>query len=75
VDEVFFSNELGLAKPDRAIFDAVIRDLGTTAGRIAYFDDTAANVDAASAAGLDAHLTDGVAELEACLVRLGLLSG
>lgn len=75
VDDFFFSNELGLAKPEPAIFAAAIRGLGTPAARIAYFDDTAANVDAASAAGMRAHLTDGVAALEACLVRLGLLRG
>jgi glucose-1-phosphatase len=73
VDEFFFSNELGLAKPEPAIFTAAIRELGVPAPRIAYFDDTAANVDAASDAGMCAHLTDGVAALEACLVRLGLL--
>ena len=75
VDEFFFSNELGLAKPDPAIFAAVIRELGVPGARIAYFDDTAANVDAAAAAGMSAHLTDGVDELEACLVDLGLLPG
>lgn len=75
VDEFYFSNELGLAKPEPAIFAAVIRDLGVPAARIAYFDDTAANVDEAAAAGMSAHLTDGVAALEACLLRLGLLPG
>ncbi|HSO22208.1 MAG TPA: HAD-IA family hydrolase [Chondromyces sp.] len=75
VDEFFFSNELGLAKPDPAIFAAAIRELGVPAARVAFFDDTAANIDAAGAAGMDAHLTDGVDELEACLLRLGLLPG
>ena len=73
VDEFYFSNERGLAKPEPAIFAAAIRELRVPAARIAYFDDTAANVDAAEAAGMSAHLTDGPAALEACLVRLGLL--
>jgi putative hydrolase of the HAD superfamily len=75
VDSFYFSNEIGLAKPDRAIFVAVTRDLGVPAARIAYFDDTAANVDAAAASGLSAYQTDGIDELEACLLRLGLLPG
>ncbi len=74
VDHQFFSNEIGLAKPDPKIFDYAIRSLGTPPRRIAFFDDTAVNVEAAAKVGMDAHLTDGIDELKLCLERMGIVS-
>ena len=73
VDSFFFSDEIGLVKPDREIFDYVIRDLAVSPRRIAFFDDTPVNVEAARNAGLCAFLVDGIVELEAQLQRLGLI--
>ena len=72
IDHQFFSNEIGLAKPDPKIFDFAIQSLGTPAHRIAFFDDTAVNVEAAAKAGMNAHLTDGIDDLKLCLERLGI---
>jgi len=74
VDHQFFSNEIGLAKPDPKIFDFAIQSLGIPANRIAFFDDTAVNVEAAANAGMNAHLTDGIDDLKLCLERLGIVS-
>jgi putative hydrolase of the HAD superfamily len=74
LDRYYLSDEIGLVKPDREIFDHVISDLGVPPGRIGFFDDTEINVDAAQAAGMNAYEVDGVAELEARLDRLGILS-
>lgn len=68
----FFSNELGLLKPQPEIFDLVIRELGVPADRIAFFDDTEDNVAAARRAGMNAHRVEGVAELEERLAALGV---
>ena len=73
VDSFYFSDEIGLVKPDREIFDYVIRDLAVSPRRIAFFDDTPVNVEAARNAGLSAFLVDGIAELEAHLQSLGLI--
>jgi putative hydrolase of the HAD superfamily len=70
----YFSDELGLVKPDREIFEHVIRDLGVPPSRIAFFDDTAINVEVARDAGMAAYEVDGIVELEARLHQLGLLS-
>ena len=73
VDTFFFSDEVGLVKPDREIFDFVIRDLAVSPRRIAFFDDTPINVEAAREAGLEAHRADGLAALEAQLHSLGII--
>jgi HAD superfamily hydrolase (TIGR01509 family) len=73
VDSFYFSDEIGLVKPDREIFDHVIRDLAVRPRKIAFFDDTPVNVEAARNAGLGAFLVDGIVELEATLQRLGLM--
>ncbi|MEO8505968.1 MAG: HAD-IA family hydrolase [Acidobacteriota bacterium] len=72
-ERFYFSNELRLAKPSPEIFTWVLSDLAVPAPRIAYFDDTALNVEAAARAGMSAYRTDGFAELERCLTGLGLL--
>ncbi|MEN8162541.1 MAG: HAD family phosphatase [Acidobacteriota bacterium] len=73
IDTYYFSDEIGMVKPDHEIFDYVIRDLATPPRRIAFFDDTPVNVEAAREAGLNAFLVDGVEELEIQLQRLGLI--
>ena len=73
IDHQFFSNEIGLAKPDPEIFDFAIQGLGVPANRIAFFDDTAVNVEVAAQTGMQAHLVDGIAELELCLHQIGIL--
>jgi HAD superfamily hydrolase (TIGR01509 family) len=56
--EQFASHLLGLAKPDRAIFAAVEARTGVEASRILFFDDVAANVEGARAAGWHAEQID-----------------
>jgi len=73
IDSFFFSDEIGHVKPEREIFDFVIRDLAVSPRRIAFFDDTPVNVDAAREAGFEAHRVDGLAALEAQLHSLGII--
>jgi len=73
MDSYYFSDELGQVKPDREIFEHVIRDLDVPPGRIAFFDDTPINVEAARKVGIIAYEVDGLAELESRLQGLGVL--
>ena len=73
VDTYYFSDEIGMVKPDHEIFAYVIRDLAVPPRRIAFFDDTSVNVEAARNVGLTAFLVDGIVELETQLQCLGAL--
>ena len=73
MDRYYFSDELGLVKPDREVFEHVVRDLEVPPERIAFFDDTPVNVKAARKVGIIAYEVDGIAELESRLDRLGVL--
>lgn len=55
----FVSCQLGLRKPDRAIFEAAVRALGLSPRECLFIDDRAANCDAARAVGMYALEFDG----------------
>jgi len=73
LDACFSSHELGLYKPDRAVFDAVLGALDAAPERVVFFDDNQVNVDGGAAAGLVSHRVAGIPELRGLLVRQGLL--
>lgn len=73
-DRHFPSYQLGLAKPDPAIFVRVLELLGADADRVVFFDDNQVNADAARAVGLDAYRVDGPGEARAVLARLGVIA-
>lgn len=73
-DRYYFSDEIGLVKPEREIFEYVISDLAVAPGRIAFFDDTTINVESARRAGMSAFETDGIGDLEARLRALGVIN-
>jgi putative hydrolase of the HAD superfamily len=69
-DDLLYSCELGVAKPDPAYFAAAARRLGTAPGRTLLLDDNADNVAGAKEAGLVAELFrtgGGRAELDRIL--------
>ena len=58
-DRAFLSTELGLHKPDRAIFERVLADLGCTPPEAVFTDDKLENVAGARATGMHAiHYRD-----------------
>lgn len=59
---LFLSHQLGLAKPDPAIFAAVEATTGIDAAHILYFDDVAPNIEAARALGWHAEQIDHLVE-------------
>jgi putative hydrolase of the HAD superfamily len=73
IDTFYLSDEIGVVKPDRAVFDHVIGDLGVPPPRIAFFDDTPVNVEAARETGITAFHVDGLAELATRLHDLGII--
>ncbi|MCZ6782372.1 MAG: HAD family phosphatase [Proteobacteria bacterium] len=72
-DEHFFSNQIGLVKPDREAYEHVVEALGCPAGHILFLDDNQINVDGAREVGLDAHRVRGVEEARRLLSERGIL--
>jgi putative hydrolase of the HAD superfamily len=67
-DDLVYSHEVGLAKPDPAVYALAAARLGVEGSEIAFLDDVAANVAAGRAAGWHAVLHEdtvrSIAELE-----------
>ena len=67
-DDIVYSHEVGLAKPDPAAYELVTRRLGIEAGEVLFLDDVEANVVAARALGWHAVLhrdtSSSIAEME-----------
>jgi len=67
-DDLVYSHEVGLAKPDPAVYALAAARLGVEGSEIAFLDDVGANVAAARAAGWHAVLHEdtvrSIAELE-----------
>ncbi|KAA0217264.1 MAG: HAD family hydrolase [Leptolyngbya sp. PLA3] len=70
------SHEMGLAKPDEAIYHTARERFGVPAEQIVFFDDLPENIDAARSAGWRACLIDPLgdtsAQIERHLAALGI---
>ncbi|MBV9830101.1 MAG: HAD family phosphatase [Marmoricola sp.] len=66
-ERIFVSARLGLVKPDPAIFQHVLDELGAPADEVTFVDDRAANVEAAASLGIRALLFTGVDDLRVAL--------
>jgi len=55
-DHLFFSYEMGMVKPDREIYETVCSHLHKEPQLLHFFDDSEANVAAARAVGINAHV-------------------
>ncbi|MEC5171083.1 putative hydrolase of the HAD superfamily [Glaciihabitans sp. GrIS 2.15] len=73
VTDWFFSSELGIAKPDARIYRYVTERIALPASSIMFIDDRQVNVDAALAAGWNAHLWTSPDETMNLLAELGLI--
>ena len=69
------SHALGCHKPDPLIYSRALAALHVAPEAVVFFDDGAANVEAAREVGIAAFQVAGVAELRTCLSALGLLHG
>jgi 2-haloacid dehalogenase len=71
-DDIVVSGAEGVAKPDPAVFAVLRERVGRPLDRCVFVDDSAANVAAAAAAGLDAIHFDGEMPLRPQLRTRGL---
>jgi len=69
---VTVSGEIGLIKPEKAIFDRHVADFGLDPSASLFIDDSVKNVQGAIDAGWQAVLFEGAEKLEADLRRLGV---
>jgi putative hydrolase of the HAD superfamily len=74
-DECFYSNEIGLRKPDPEAYLHVSRALDIPPDEIAFFDDSLECVNGAMAAGMDGQHVTGFADLQRRLSLMGILDG
>ena len=72
MDGILISGEVGVGKPDPAIFRAFLARFGLTAGETVFIDDWDRNVATASSLGIVAIQFKGAAKLRADLRALGL---
>lgn len=72
-EHVFLSHQLGLVKPDPALFERVVEASGHPPEAILFLDDIDSNVSAARAAGIDAHLALGVGGAREVLAMRGIV--
>jgi len=72
-DHAYASHQMGVLKPQSEAFERVIADLAVSPERIAFFDDTPVNVEAAAALGIRAFPVAGLAALRSALSEAGIL--
>lgn len=71
-DVLVWSYELGIAKPDPAIYRYTLDQLGVAAGEVLFLDDKPANVEAARALGMSALVFSTAEQLREELMEMGL---
>lgn len=71
-DVLVWSFQLGIAKPDPAIYRHTIAELGVRPGEALFIDDKLANIEAAQALGMKTILFSTVDQLRADLIAQGL---
>lgn len=74
-EHLVFSGELGLVKPDAAIYAAVTTLFAVDPAAITFFDDRPDNVAGAWEHGWQAHIWTGIADARAVLQARGALPG
>lgn len=55
-EKCYFSYEMGMAKPDRDIFEAVLTDAGVVPGECLFLDDGQKNIEQAASLGIQSYL-------------------
>jgi putative hydrolase of the HAD superfamily len=74
-DAGVFSCELGIVKPEDAIYHALLEALGCSPGQLVFFDDLPENVERASSLGINAFVWRGPDTARKNLEQLGLCIG
>jgi len=74
-ETILVSGEVGMMKPDRAIFDLLLERIDRPAAGTIFIDDSVPNIEAADALGFDAIRFTGADELRSELTARGLFAG
>jgi 2-haloacid dehalogenase len=74
-ESILVSADIGLIKPEPAIFQLLLERIGRAPAECIYIDDNPKNAAAAAALGLDAIAFEDAERLRDGLVRRGLLGG
>lgn len=69
----FVSYIMGKVKPDAETYEYVIKSLSVPAENIVFLDDSAKNVAAANAIGINAYQVKGISEIRSVLIENGTL--
>jgi HAD superfamily hydrolase (TIGR01509 family) len=72
-DDCFYSNEMGLRKPDPKAYLHVSKALDIPPSEIAFFDDSLECVNGAIAVGMHGHHVTGFGDLQMRMSDLGIL--
>ncbi|WP_395358260.1 HAD family hydrolase [Streptomyces sp. YH02] len=67
VEQIVYSHEIGIEKPDLRAFETACVNLNVRPENCLFIDDVAVNVEAARAAGMQAHLFEDNARAIACI--------
>ncbi len=70
-DEALSSHQIGVRKPAAAAFEAALARLDAAPHEVLFFDDAAANVEAARLVGMAGAVVDGPEAVRRCLVERG----
>ncbi len=72
--KAYYSHELGMRKPEREIFEYVIRDASILPEETLFIDDNAANISAAREIGIHAYLlpTNGEIDIDRIMSSMDL---
>ncbi len=62
-NDVFFSNEIGLKKPDRKVFEFALRKIGKPASVCLFIDDLPENIEMAKSMGMETILFKNLQQL------------
>jgi len=74
-DEIFISAEVGIKKPDQAIFDLVVRQLAVKPAEVIFVDDFSENIEAAKTVGMQAILFQSTGQVVSEITRIKQLNG
>lgn len=72
LDAIYNTSRIGIAKPDRRIYEYILETERVKAEEAVFIDDLLQNIEAAAALGIHAHHYRGLPELYNFLANLGL---
>lgn len=69
-DKLYLSYEIGCAKPDKEIYEYLIKDSGINPAETLFFDDGKTNIEVAQQLGFQTHLTDEKEDLNKIIAQI-----